>query len=237
MVTILPDRVVGVLITSFPAGPWQANCYLVAAAAGEPCVVIDPGMGAGDSVQRIVTEQRLRVASVLTTHGHVDHVAAAAAIADRHSVEVLIHAEDQHLLTDPLAGIGAFAAPLLQGLFGSTTLKAPQRVSNYADADVLELAGIRFTVQHAPGHTRGSALLGTHDESGQPIVFTGDVLFAGSIGRTDLPGGDPQVMGHTLEAVVKALPDAALVLPGHGPHSSIEQERRSNPWLQPGARM
>lgn len=210
---------------------------MVAAAAGEPCVVIDPGMAAADTVQRIVAEQRLRVASVLTTHGHVDHVAAAAEIADRHSVEVLIHADDQHLLTDPLAGIGAMAAPLLQSLFGSTTLKAPQRVSNYADADVLELAGLRFTVQHAPGHTPGCALLGIHDESGQPIVFTGDVLFAGSIGRTDLPGGDPRVMAHTLEAVVSALPDAVMVLPGHGPRSSMEQERHSNPWLQPGARM
>lgn len=224
---------------TFPAGPWHTNCYLVAARAGTaedpaPCVIIDPGVGAADPVRRVVAEHHARPEAVLATHGHIDHIYAAEELARELDLPVWIHPDDEHLLTDPLAGLGGDAAALLESFHGSTTLTPPPRVEHItAGADVVA-AGLSFATRHAPGHTPGSVLftLDAAQTGQQPITFTGDVVFAGSIGRTDLPGGDTATLMTSLREQVLTLPADAALLPGHGPATTLAAERASNPWLR-----
>lgn len=224
---------------TFPAGPWHTNCYLVAARAGtdddpQPCVIIDPGVGAAGPVRDIVAEHHVRPQAIIATHGHIDHIYAAQELAREFDIPVWIHAEDEHLLTDPLAGLGQDAAALLESFHGSTTLTAPPRVEHIAAGDDLTLAELTFATRHAPGHTRGSVLLslGTQDTGQVPVTFTGDVIFAGSIGRTDLPGGDTDTLMASLREQVATLPADAALLPGHGPATTLAQELAQNPWLK-----
>lgn len=240
-------------IASFAAGPWQTNCYLVSTVQplGETdgsgtdtpreCVIIDPGVEAAELVEKVLAEQRLTPVAIIATHGHLDHIHAAEELCRRHGIALWIHPADRHLLTDPLAGIGQAAAPLLQQLNGSTTLTAPDRVEELSDGQQLTLAGITFTVITAPGHTAGCVMLQTPYPIGgaaeapegiDRVVFTGDVLFAGSIGRTDLPGGDHEAMLESLRTKVLPLVDTAVLLPGHGPQTSMAAERATNPYLQ-----
>jgi glyoxylase-like metal-dependent hydrolase (beta-lactamase superfamily II) len=228
-----------VFLASFATGHWQANCYVVAAPGAADCVVIDAGQDAAPGVRQLLTEHQLRPKGVLATHGHFDHVASGAEIADEYNVPLWIHSADRDLLSDPAAGLGADAALLKQ--LGIGPQAEPARVEEFDGLTELNLARLRFTVTHAPGHTQGSVLLGL-DYNGRNtqidrIVFTGDVVFAGSVGRTDLPGGDPRVMNRTLRDVVLALPDTAALLPGHGPQTTMARERATNPYLQPAAVM
>ena len=226
-------------------GPWQANCYVVATGPGRrdlpaDCVVIDPGMGALAVVADVCDRHHLRVAGVIATHGHLDHIADATAVADAAGVAVHIHPDDEHLLTRPLEGLSVDLADMVRGL-GADRLPAPRRVEYLEDGVTLEAAGVRFGLLHAPGHTPGCTLLVLDGvllgDAGEPsrLVFTGDVLFAGSIGRMDLPGGDPAAMRHTLDTVVRALPASAYLLPGHGPATTMAAERATNPYLSPSA--
>jgi len=229
------------LIAGFPAGPWGTNCYLVATRPGGPCVVIDPGMNAAEggsaSVEQVVREHGLRPQAVLLTHGHVDHVWCAAPVAQRYGIPVWIHPADRHLLTDPLAGLSAAAA----GLLGDHVFVEPPDLRELADRDALDLAELTFSVDHMPGHTAGSVTLRLPYDQGIPsedretgipeLLFSGDVLFAGSIGRTDLPGGDHATMLTTLATRVLPLDDRIVVLPGHGAQTTIGRERGSNPFL------
>ncbi|MEL4504544.1 MBL fold metallo-hydrolase [Luteococcus sp. H138] len=218
------------LIASFPAGPWQANCYLLALQEGGPCVVVDPGVDAADGVRQGLKQYGLSLAGVLLTHGHVDHVAAAASVADEAGVPVWVHEADVDLLQYPLRALGDEARPILESLYGSTEFTPPADVRHY-EGDV-SVAGIRFATRHAPGHTPGCTLLLPELDEHQ-LVFTGDVVFAGSIGRTDLPRGDGYVMASSLATQVLPLPDEAHLLPGHGPTTTMATERMTNPWLQP----
>lgn len=229
------DRLVAVFLASFAAGPWQANCYLAAPAAGGECVVIDAGVDAGEGVRTLLAEHGLTPAAVLATHGHIDHIAAAAGLADAYRVPLWVHGADRHLLTDPAAGLGEDSRALLASVLPGPFTE-PAWLETWEDGQGLELAGLEFTVSHAPGHTGGCVLLRVpypgHDRVSE-VVFSGDVLFAGSIGRTDLPGGDPDAMRETLAGPVLGLPDSAAVLPGHGPQSLMARERATNPYLQP----
>ena len=224
-------------ITSFAAGPWQTNCYVVAAPGADRCVVIDPGVQATDVVARVVSEAGLDVAGVLLTHGHIDHVASAADVADAAGVPAWIPEADRELLSD--AGpVLAPAVDLLRSLGGD--LREPADLRLLQGGETIEVAGLSFDVVHAPGHRPGCvmfrlALPQDPDDPDHPdeVVFTGDVLFAGTIGRTDLPGGDPDVMVATLRDVVLTLPDGALVLPGHGERTTMAAEKAGNPYLQP----
>lgn len=219
-------------VISSACGPLQANCYIVAPAEAGPCVIIDPGMEATPAVTSLLARHRLTPAAILATHGHVDHIADAAGLADAWSVPVWIRSEDRHLLTDPAAGLNADMATWLR-LGRPDGLRAPGRVDLLDGRDAVHLAGLTFAVTHAPGHTQGSVLYTVSEHPGDesPLVFSGDVLFAGSIGRTDLPGGDPAVMRRTLREVVVALPDDARILPGHGPATVMRVERATNPYL------
>lgn len=219
------------LIAGFPAGPWATNCYVVAAGARAECLVIDPGMDAAPGVADVVREHRLKPVAVLLTHGHLDHMWSVAPVAGSFDATAWIHPADRHLLTDPMRGFSADSAAMLLGAGLSFT--EPDDVRELTDGATLELAGLALLVNHTPGHTGGSVTFRTPAPAVDvpEAMFSGDLLFRGSIGRTDLPGGDHATMLHTLATKVLPLDDATLVLPGHGPRTSIGQERQTNPYL------
>jgi hydroxyacylglutathione hydrolase len=221
-----------VFIAGFPAGPWGTNCYVVATGAGAECVVVDPGKDAASGVAEVVREHGLKPVAVLVTHGHIDHMWCVAPVAGSYDATAYIHPDDRHLLSDPMAGMSPETAGMLLG--GKYEFAEPDDVSEIGDGADLELAGLRFHVDHTPGHTPGSITFRTpYDDAAEisQVMFSGDLLFAGSIGRTDLPGGDHAVMLQSLVSKVLTLPDDIAVLPGHGEQTSIAQERATNPFL------
>lgn len=219
------------LIAGFPAGPWGTNCYVVATGPGSECVVIDPGKDAAAGVDAVIREHKLKPVSVLVTHGHVDHMWCVAPVAGTYDATAYIHPNDRHLLADPMAGMSAETTAMMLG--GKYEFAEPDRVEEIADGQTLTLAGLEFLVDHTPGHTAGSVTFRTpYDEQDvAEILFSGDLLFAGSIGRTDLPGGDHPTMLRSLREKVLTLRDNVVVLPGHGEQTSIGQERATNPFL------
>lgn len=221
-------------IASFPAGPWQTNCYVIAPDGGRECVIVDPGVGAAAGVREVLAEHDLTPVGVIATHGHIDHVYDVAELTHELKVPVWIHPADEHLLTDPVAGTGPMGRQLMLQLRGELSLDAPAEVHELVDGATLSLAGLDFALTHAPGHTAGCVLLETaYAATGiDRVIFTGDVLFAGSIGRTDLPGGDHDVMMETLRTRILPLADTAALLPGHGGQTTMARERATNPYLQ-----
>jgi hydroxyacylglutathione hydrolase len=220
-----------VLIAGFPAGPWGTNCYVVATGPGTECVVVDPGKDAAPGVDELVREHHLKPVSVLVSHGHVDHMWCVAPVSGTYDATAYIHPRDRHLLSDPMAGISTETASMLLG--GRYEFAEPDDVVELADRQTLELAGLSFVVDHTPGHTEGSVTFRTPyaDQGISELMFSGDLLFAGSIGRTDLPGGDHPTMLRSLRDKVLPLADDIVVLPGHGEQTSIGRERATNPYL------
>lgn len=219
------------LIAGFPAGPWGTNCYVVATGPGSECVIIDPGKEAAAGVDAVVREHKLKPVSVLVTHGHVDHMWCVAPVAGTYDATAYIHPKDRHLLANPMAGMSADTTAMLLG--GKYEFAEPDRVEEIEDGRSLELAGLEFLVDHTPGHTEGSVTFRTpyDDQDIAELLFSGDLLFQGSIGRTDLPGGDHGAMLRSLREKVLPLRDNIVVLPGHGDQTSIGQERATNPYL------
>jgi glyoxylase-like metal-dependent hydrolase (beta-lactamase superfamily II) len=220
-----------VLIAGFPAGSWAANCYVAATGPGSECVIVDPGQDAAGGIAEIVREHRLKPVAVLLTHGHVDHMWSVTPVAGTYDATAWIHPSDRHLLADPMAGISPESASMLLG--GNYEFTEPEQVAELVDGQRLELAGLEVVVDHTPGHTAGSvAFRAPYAAEGvSEVMFSGDLLFEGSIGRTDLPGGDHPTMLRTLRDKVLALPDDIVVLPGHGGQTSIGRERATNPFL------
>jgi hydroxyacylglutathione hydrolase len=230
-----------VLIAGFPAGSFAANCYLVATEPGAECLIIDPGQEAEQGIAEIIERYRLRPVAVLVTHGHIDHIWSVAPVCGARNIPAFVHPADRDLLSDPAKG---FALAPGQQLFGGITFSEPDDVRELTDGMTLQLAGVDLVVEHAPGHTPGSVtfrlpaaggfggsspLPSTAAEAG--TIFTGDLLFAGSIGRTDLPGGDYETILTSLARVCLPLPDETAVLSGHGPQTTIGAERAHNPFL------
>lgn len=217
------------LVLSFPAGSWSTNCYVIATAPGEPCLIVDPGQGSTAWLAEQVREHRLAPAAVLLTHGHIDHVWSVAPVSNDFGIPAYIHSDDRYRLADP-AGSSFLAARdhLLAMTENSLELTEPDDVRLLADRELIDLAGVSLRVHHAPGHTEGSVAFTSADNE---TMWSGDLLFAGSIGRTDLPGGDPAAMTRSLARVVLSAPDEMRVLPGHGPATTIGQERQHNPFI------
>ena len=214
------------LVTGFPAGAFAANCYIVAPAPGEECVIIDPGQDAERGIEELLARYRLKPVAVLLTHGHIDHVWSVGPVCGAKGIPAWIHPADRGLLADPASGL---ALNVGQELFGGVTFTEPDDVRELTDGAALELAAMELTVGHVPGHTPGSVTFrGGADDL--DALFSGDLLFAGSIGRTDLPGGDHSTMLKSLARTL-TLPDETVVLPGHGPQTTVGAERRTNPFL------
>lgn len=182
------------LVVGFGSGPLQANCYLLAEAAGGPCVVVDPGQEVAAPLAAALAEHRLVPAALVATHGHPDHVASAASLAAEHGVRLHLHPADVPLYDGE-------SVPLEAGTF----------------------AGLAIDVRHVPGHTPGSVVLELETAEGGRVALTGDTLFAGSVGRGDVAAA--------VRGLVASLPDETVVLPGHGPATTIGRERAGNPFL------
>jgi glyoxylase-like metal-dependent hydrolase (beta-lactamase superfamily II) len=219
-----------VLVTGFPADMTATNCYVVAPGPGEQCVVIDPGINVVERLDDVLAEYRLHPVAVLLTHGHLDHTYSVLPVCDARDVPAYIHPADRSQLADPWSGIGLPRGAPIFGV-GGLTFAEPADVRPLADGAVLPLAGLELTIRHAPGHTPGSVAFSL-DGPDAPLFFSGDLLFAGSIGRVDLPGGSEQAMMRSLARVVLPLPDPTQVLAGHGPQTTIGQERAANPYLR-----
>ncbi len=218
------------LITGFPAAAFGTNCYVVAPERGAECVVVDPGIGVVDQLDEVLAELGLKPVAVLLTHGHIDHTFSVTPVCGARDVPAYLHPDDDAMLHDPLVGISPETAALFGGRLEWTE---PDDVRPLTDGEMLRIAGLELTVDHAPGHTRGSVLFRLPEDADDPeVCLSGDVLFAGSIGRTDLPGGDHDTMLNSLATKILALPDQVVVLPGHGPQTTIGKERASNPFLQ-----
>ncbi|WP_432484051.1 MBL fold metallo-hydrolase [Kineococcus esterisolvens] len=219
------------LVETVEAAVAGTNCYVLAPAAGEECVVVDPGVDVVDRLAEVLRRHRLRPAAVLLTHGHFDHTWSVTPVCGAHGVAATIHADDAHRLRDPLEGMGPQLRAALQAS-GAGAWREPDDVVTVGDGARLDVAGLDVTVSHAPGHTEGSVLFGVARPGEPDLLLAGDVLFAGSVGRTDLPGGDGEAMLRSLATRVLPLDDATDVLPGHGPATTIGRERAANPWLR-----
>lgn len=194
---------------------------------------MDPGVDVSRELDEILVRHRLRPVAVLLTHGHIDHIFSVTPICGARGIPAWIHPDDADRLADPIRYLSAQLRPMLPA---GLTWSEPDDVRRMADGQVLSLAGLSITVDHAPGHTQGSVMFRLPGEQApQPapqVCLSGDVLFAGSIGRTDLPGGDHAAMLRSLATKVLTLPDEVAVLPGHGPRTTIGRERASNPYLR-----
>jgi glyoxylase-like metal-dependent hydrolase (beta-lactamase superfamily II) len=203
------------ILERLTVGAIEANCYLVGDETTKEGLVIDPGADAELIISRI-RQLGLKIKYIILTHGHFDHTAATGAVKEATGAVLAVHQGDLELLNDD-------SLPRLIG-FSATPVPAPEMIlQGWEDLSIGEM---KFTVLHVPGHSPGGIAL-----YGQDTVFTGDALFAGGIGRTDLPGGDYNTLIDSLNTRLLALDDAIKVYPGHGPDTTIGDERRGNPFL------
>ncbi len=219
-------------VTGTPLWVASTNFWMVSA-DGRECIVIDcPPETA--PILRSINNAGLTVAAIVATHGHIDHTGgistvAAAAIEDGSApIPVHRHPKDNHYFVDPIGSSGALG-PIIAEM--KLDLRPPELLVDLDDGDVIRGAGLSITAIHTPGHTPGSVCLRVSD-SEEEILFTGDHLFAGSIGRTDLPGGSMEAMIHSMKERILPLPDTLAVFPGHGPTTTIGRERTGNPFLR-----
>ncbi|MEJ6607206.1 MAG: MBL fold metallo-hydrolase [Candidatus Planktophila sp.] len=213
------------LVEVFPAPMYATNCWVIAAGIGQECIIIDPGMpDISQDIKVIVSEYKLKPVAALITHGHLDHTFSLKPLADGYGIASYIHSEDREYLMRPEGALSPeFAATL-----GEMVFEEPSDLRLLHNSDVIELLDMKITAIHAPGHTKGSTMFTINDE----LLISGDVLFAGSIGRTDLPSGSADAMKKSLRTKVLPLPDDLRVLPGHGPETTIKYERKNNPYLK-----
>ncbi len=206
------------------------NAWVVAPSGpGGECVLVDAPPDPEALLGRL-SDQRLRLVALLATHGHVDHVGGVPGVvaAQHHEVPVRLHQGDHHMLLDPVGTGGTLGQVLAaEDLY----LRPPELLYGLDDGERVSGAGLTFTAIHTPGHTPGSTCFLLEAEGERPVLFSGDHLFAGSIGRTDLPGGSFEDLMESMREKVLPLDDDIAVLPGHGPTTTIGHERRTNPFL------
>ncbi|SDJ16264.1 Glyoxylase, beta-lactamase superfamily II [Frankineae bacterium MT45] len=216
------------LIAGFPSAYTGTNCYVLASADGEQCVIVDPGIEVVKELDEVIAEHRLHPAAVILTHGHFDHSFSVFPVCQARDVPAYIHPGDRDQLKDPWTGVGMQPGT---PLFGQLSFAEPDDVRELGDGATLELAGLSFGVRHTPGHTAGSVIFTLGDEREGDVLLSGDVLFRDSIGRVDLPGGSMEAMTASLRDVILPMDDAVTVFPGHGPSTTIGRERVANPYL------
>ncbi len=204
------------IVIRLVVGPLEVNCYIVADEKTKDAVVIDPGDDA-EEILKIIREKGLKVRYIVNTHAHFDHVGANARIKQTTGAQILLHQADAQLLS-----MSAEQAVM----FGMKAASSPPADRHVQDGDLIEAGEVSLKVLHTPGHSPGGICLAE-----QGIVFTGDALFEGSVGRSDLFGGDMKTLISAIKNKLMSLPDETRVFPGHGPHSTIGAERKENPFL------
>jgi hydroxyacylglutathione hydrolase len=213
MMTMIIDRLI--------LGAYETNCYVLRSSEeAEDCLVVDPGLEAGPLIE-FLEDRKLRPAAVVLTHGHVDHIAGLAALRKKFpDARVYIHKLDANMLAEPYANLS-----IMSGISFTTE---PEDVA-LEEPDVIDLAGIKLQVLHTPGHTPGGICLYTAEDG---VIFVGDTLFAGSIGRTDFPGGNTSKLLRGVKEKLFTLPGETKAYPGHGPATTIADEKAHNPFFQ-----
>ncbi|WP_238445706.1 MBL fold metallo-hydrolase [Salsipaludibacter albus] len=236
-------------VTAVVLGRWQTNCVVISDHATRRAVVVDPGEGGAEQLPPVLARLDVEAEAILLTHGHLDHLWSAPALAEHLDVPVHLHPADRWLWDDPGAGLGLPGGPSPRVLADQLGLRwdpADERLRDLAEGQRLDLAGVGISVAHTPGHTPGSVTFLLHDVAGADValavgrdqsapaevLLSGDLLFAGSIGRVDLPGGDMDQMTDSLRRHLPALADDTLVVSGHGPDTTIGHERSTNPFVR-----
>ena len=222
MVCRYTDRMMDSLhIESFCLGEWMTNCYVVyTGGPGGACWIVDAGFEPGPLLG-FIADKGLRPQQVVLTHAHVDHIAGLAQVREAYpGLPILIHEAELAFPGDPVLNLSAaLSEPVI----------APEPSGTFSHGDTLTLDGIGFQVRHTPGHSPGGVCLYQKD---QGVALVGDTLFAGSIGRHDFPTSDGPTLMRSIHEQLMTLPDDTRVLPGHGPETTIAQERRTNPFLR-----
>jgi hydroxyacylglutathione hydrolase len=241
--------VTDLVIVGMPLGAWQTNVYVVGDRERGECVVVDPGQTGEERVPELVERLGMTPTAILLSHAHIDHLWAAPTLAERYDVEVFLHPDDRWLWHDPQNAGGEFPRSVLVEQYGLDWCPDDERLVDLADGDRVTRAGVSFDVAHTPGHTPGHCTFLGRDlgdatvevtfgdpETVRDVLFSGDLLFRGNIGRMDLRGGDPAAMLRSLAGAVLPMQDDTLVLCGHGPETTIARERATNPYLVEAAR-
>lgn len=235
-------------VLGVPLGRWQTNCYLVGDRAAGSCVVVDPGEGSEEVVPQLLEQVGVRCEALALTHGHLDHLWGVPDLARSLDVPVLLHPDDRWIWDDPAAAFGA-PPELLQQQFGLDWDPPTDHLRDVTDGEDVTLAGVTFRVDHNPGHTPGHVTylarelagtpvtfaLGDAEEASERVLFSGDLLFAGAMGRVDFPRGSMDDIMRSLHDTVLPLQDDTLVLSGHGPDTTVGRERATNPYLHEAA--
>lgn len=203
-------------IRSLAVGSMAANCYIIWCEQTKDALVIDPG-GEGSRILAEIAKDGLHVRYIVNTHGHIDHIAANNEIREETGAKLLIHPDDAPLLANPELNLS---------LYVGTAFRSVPADMMIAEGDEIVVGNLRFEVLHTPGHTRGSVCL-----KAEGVLFTGDTLFAGSIGRTDFPGGSYKQILESIKSKILPYDDSCLVYPGHGPSTTVGYERKNNPFL------
>ncbi|MCK4537121.1 MAG: MBL fold metallo-hydrolase [Desulfuromonadales bacterium] len=204
------------IVHKLSVGPLQVNCFVVACTATRKAMVVDPGEE-GSRILEVINEGSYSVQCIVNTHGHFDHIGANRYLVEATGAELMVHRDDASLYQ---------TAEQHASLFGLTSTPSPEADRLLEDGDRIEFGELSFDVLHVPGHSPGGICLFC-----QGHLFAGDVLFAGSIGRTDLQGGDHDALVAGIRKKLFALPDETLVHTGHGPDTTLGQEKRSNPFV------
>jgi len=198
-------------------GALETNCYLAFCEKSRECAVIDPGADP-EKIIRIIDDKDLKPVVLLNTHGHIDHIGGNKAIKEKFGVPLYIHKDDEKMLKSVLQSGLAL-------LLGSKASPAPDKLLN--EGDIIDIGESKLEVIHTPGHSPGSVSFLT-----DMVLFSGDTLFCGGVGRTDLPGGSWDKLVNSIRKKILTLPDETLVLPGHGPATTVGQEKESNPYIK-----
>jgi glyoxylase-like metal-dependent hydrolase (beta-lactamase superfamily II) len=213
--------IIMMIIDQLVLGAYETNCFVLRCSnSATDCLVVDPGLEAGPLID-FLKEQRMNPAAVVLTHGHIDHIAGLTALRKKYSdAKVYIHKLDAKMLTDPYINLSA--------MHGMAFTTEPEDVA-LEEPDLIERAGVKLQVLHTPGHTPGGISLYSQNDS---VVLVGDTLFAGSIGRTDFPGGSMSQLLSSVREKLFTLPPETRAYPGHGPDTTIAREEAHNPFFE-----
>lgn len=211
-------------------GMWQANCYVVSNLDAGTAFVVDPGQDGADPVREVLTQRGVTCEAILLTHAHLDHLWSAPELARDLDVTVRMHEADRWLWEQPGAGIGA-APEVLRAQFGFEWDPPHERLETFTDDQQMTVAGFAVQTRHTPGHTPGSSVFISDDIAEDPVMISGDLIFAGSVGRTDFLRGSWEEEADSIHRVVLPQPDEMRIVSGHGPETTVGQERRTNPFV------